>query len=173
MSMFLGSAGTGGISSSKDWLRGRADPDPLLPGRCGLGVRKVRSVIEPLLPRLRKPDWSRKGCEAVEATEALRRCVRFVCTSATRIGVVGRARRAAAAAAADKELFDSWRLKTAAAAVAALGFAVAAAVAWHVSSLVARLDTQRDAGEQGESNNKIENRSERHIQHDDLIEGWV
>ena len=76
--MFLGSAGTGGSPAVRDcprwWL------DPLLPGRWGLGVRKVRSVIEPLLPRRRRPPgppgWS--GAGPVEATEALRRFVRFV-----------------------------------------------------------------------------------------------
>lgn len=66
----------------------------------------------------------------VEAMDALRRIVRFVWTSAIRVGVIGRARRAAAAAAADREGFESWRLKTAAAAVVAavvaLGLAVAA-----------------------------------------------
>jgi hypothetical protein len=88
--------------------------------------------MEPLLPRLVKGGasrgvWSDKAVR-VEAMDALRRRVRFVCTSATLVGVVGRARRAAAAAAAesDDEAFGSWRLKTAAAAVAALGSAVAA-----------------------------------------------
>lgn len=46
--------------------------------------------------------------------DALRRNVRLVCTSATRVGVVGRARSAAVAAAADN-----------AAADAAVGLAVA------------------------------------------------
>ncbi len=59
--------------------------------------------------------------------EALRRIVRFVWTSATLVGVIGRARRAAAAAAADSEgLLSRFLLKTAAAAVAALGLTVAA-----------------------------------------------
>ena len=95
------------MSSLKDCAR--CWPEALLPGRFGLGVRKVRSVIDPLLPRLRRPACSRVCSDAlpVEATDALRRTVRFVCTSATRVGVVGRARRAAAAAAADKEGFDS------------------------------------------------------------------
>lgn len=84
--------------------------------------------MDPLLPRLCNPDWSRtcSGVVAVEATDALRREARFVWTSPTRVGVAGRARRAAAAAAADREGFDSWCLKTAAAAMAALGLAVAA-----------------------------------------------
>lgn len=63
---------------------------------------------------------------AEEAVDALRRNVRLVWTSDTRVGVMGRAARAAAAAAADKEELDSWRLKTAAAAVAAFGLAVVA-----------------------------------------------
>lgn len=61
----------------------------------------------------------------IDAMDALRLRVRFVSTSATRVGVIGRARSAAAAAAADKEELDAWRLKTVAAAVAALGSAVA------------------------------------------------
>lgn len=48
--------------------------------------------------------------------DALRRRVRFVWTSATLVGVMGRARRAAAAAAAEREVLESWRRKTAAAA---------------------------------------------------------
>lgn len=88
--------------------------------------------MEPLLPRLCSSGGPRAVSDAVavDATDALRRIVRFVCTSATLVGVVGRARRAAAAAAADREEFDSWRLKTAAAAVAALGFTVAAVSGW-------------------------------------------
>jgi len=64
--------------------------------------------------------------------------VRFVWTSATFVGVVGLAASAAAAAAADKEEFDSWRLKTAAAAVAALGFAVAVVSGCLVDGMVSQ-----------------------------------
>lgn len=51
--------------------------------------------------------------------------VRLVCTSPTLMGVVGLERRAAAAAADDSEVFELRRPNTAAAAVAALGSAVA------------------------------------------------
>lgn len=84
--------------------------DPLLPRRCRFGLPFVIG------------DSVRDD----EATDALRRRVRFVCTSATRVGVMGCARRAAAAAAADNVELGSWRLKTAAAAVAAFGSTVAA-----------------------------------------------
>jgi hypothetical protein len=63
-----------------------------------------------------------------EETEVLRRAVRLVCTSATFIGVWGRARRAAAAAAEDSALLGSWfaaDMKADAAAVVAFGFALA------------------------------------------------
>jgi hypothetical protein len=53
-SRFWGNAGTGGISSLANWFF--CWPDALLAGRFGLGVRKVRSVIDPLLPRLCSPD---------------------------------------------------------------------------------------------------------------------
>lgn len=68
------------------------------------------------------------GALPEEDTEALRRMVRFVCTSATFVGVWGRARRAAAAAAEESALFGFWLaadMKADAAAVVALGFAVA------------------------------------------------
>jgi len=83
--------------------------------------------MEPLLPRRRKLGRPRFSDEAAEdARDALRRMVRFVWTSATLMGVVGRAARAAAAAAAESDVvLGSWRLNTAAAAVAALGFGVA------------------------------------------------
>lgn len=60
-----------------------------------------------------------------EETEALRRAVRFVCTSPTLVGVCGRARSAAAAAADESDLFGlclAADMKAEAAAVAALGF---------------------------------------------------
>lgn len=60
-----------------------------------------------------------------ELTEGLLLCARFDCTSATLVGVMGRARRAAAAAADDNDEVEVCRLrKTEAAAVAAFGFAV-------------------------------------------------
>jgi len=83
--------------------------------------------MEPLLPRLCKLGlpFVSDAPVAVEATDALRRKVRLVWTSATRVGAVGYAWRAAAAAAADnKEGLDSRRGKTAAAAVVALGSTV-------------------------------------------------
>lgn len=63
-------------------------------------------------------------------TDALRFCVRFVCTSATLVGVVGRDRNAAAAAADEREEVDARRANAEAAAVAAFGFAVAAVNGW-------------------------------------------
>lgn len=50
--------------------------------------------------------------------------VRLDCTSATIVGVVGRALNAAAAAADDSDEDDAWRKNAEAAAVAAFGFAV-------------------------------------------------
>lgn len=142
---FRGRAGTGGISSGaiwpRDWLCCRC-ADPPLPGRCGLGLRNVLSVMEPLLPRLCRPGLPWPSDEAAdEAADPLRRMVRLVWTSATRVGVIGRAARAAAAAAADSDEFDSWRLKTAAAAVAALGFALAAVSGCFVGDIVSRCST--------------------------------
>lgn len=62
---------------------------------------------------------------ARDDTEGLLLAARFDCTSATFVGVIGRALRAAAAAADDKDALESRRLmNTAAAAVAAFGFAV-------------------------------------------------
>jgi hypothetical protein len=49
---------------------------------------------------------------------------RFDCASATLVGVMGRALRAAAAAADDNEVEGSRRMNADAAAVAAFGFAV-------------------------------------------------
>lgn len=98
---------------------------PLLLGRCGLGDRKVLSVMDPWLPLLRRLGLPSSSAVPEEETEAVRARVRFVWTSATFVGVVGRARKAAAAAADDRLLDGSRCLKTAAAAVAALGLAVA------------------------------------------------
>ena len=67
----------------------------------------------------------------VEEMEALRRRERFVWTSATLVGVCGRARRAAAAAADERDLGGfcfAADMKADAAAVAAFGFAVAGEV---------------------------------------------
>jgi hypothetical protein len=59
--------------------------------------------------------------------EAVLRRVRFVCTSATDVGVVGRALRAAAAAAEESEAFEARFFRKAwAAAVAAEGSALEA-----------------------------------------------
>lgn len=96
-------------------LRGDGDRD-----------RKVRSVIELELGWRRRLAAGRyKSKLARDDTEALRRTERLGWTSATRVGAIGRARKAAAAAADDKELVNSRRfMKADAAAVAALGFAV-------------------------------------------------
>jgi hypothetical protein len=109
----FGMAGTGGASSKL----GRADP------RFGDGSRNVRSVIEPELPL--RSSWA-PGCPRtdpvaelpIEEFELALRIVLFVWTSATDVGVVGRARNAAAAAAADKEALDAWGLRKANAAAA-------------------------------------------------------
>lgn len=67
-------------------------------------------------------------CPADDDCDSLLRSVRFVCTFATSMGVVGRALRAAAAAAAAalREAVLDERRKAEAAAVAAAGFAVEA-----------------------------------------------
>lgn len=109
----LGNAGTGGTSRSLG--------AGLRPGE---GVRKVRSIIEPTLGVLvsSRPPLT---LPVREVREGLLLCALFDCTSATFVGVIGRALRAAAAAAEDKDEVESRRLmNTAAAAVAALGFAV-------------------------------------------------
>lgn len=82
--------------------------------------------MDPELPRLwspGRPAWA--ASEPLDETEPLRRTVRFVWTSATLVGVCGRALSAAAAAADESEGGpDSRRLKADRAAVAAFGFAV-------------------------------------------------
>lgn len=110
---FFGIAGTGGASPQL----GRADP------RFGDGSRNVRSVIEPELPL--RSSWDPGGPRTdpetelpIEEFELVLRIVLFVWTSATDVGVVGRARNAAAAAAADKEALDAWGLRKANAAAA-------------------------------------------------------
>lgn len=111
--MFFGMVGTGGASSKL----GRADP------LFGDGFRNVRSVIEPKLP-LRSscdPGGPRTDPETelpIEEFELVLRIVLFVWTSATDVGVDGRARNAVAAAAADKEVLDTWGLRKANAAAA-------------------------------------------------------
>lgn len=86
--------------------------------------RRDRSEREPALGDL----FSARPLSRLPAEEidALRRLVRFVWTSATLVGVWGRARRAAAAAAEERLCDEVWRVKAEAAAVAAFGFAVAA-----------------------------------------------
>lgn len=91
--------------------------------RPGEGDLKVRSVIELALGDL----WSCfpwRDRSGLLVREALLLRARFDWTSATLVGVVGRALRAAAAAADDNEFEGSLRMKAEAAAVAAFGFAV-------------------------------------------------
>ncbi len=92
-----------------------------------------------VLPRLSSRPWPLANLTLPEEdTEALRRAVRFVCTSATFVGVWGRARRAAAAAAEDSALFGFWLvadMKADAAAVVALGFAVAEFKGYNVATV--------------------------------------
>lgn len=116
--MVFGSAGTGGASTAL--------------GTCGDGdvSRKVRSDIELLLPLRSKaapggPLTDPAVELPMEEVEPALRTIRFVCTSATDIGVVGRDRRAAPAAAEASEALETWFLRKAwAAAVAALGLAL-------------------------------------------------
>jgi hypothetical protein len=142
---FCGIAGTGGASwAGKTEIEAGLLPPPwlltalpLLPGRAGLGLRKVRSVMLPWLPLLfssllgllvlmTPPRDSTVAAVPLDETEPFRRRFRLVCTSATLVGVAGRALRAAAAAAEESDRFGLLvRLKTARAAVAAFGFAVA------------------------------------------------
>lgn len=88
--------------------------------------------MDPELPCLLSCPPGRAGVSGVvlpmdDDRDALLRVFLFVWTSATFVGVVGRALRAAAAAAALREaVLDSRRVKAEMAAVAALGFAVEA-----------------------------------------------
>jgi hypothetical protein len=117
---FFGIAGTGGASSKLALV------DPLF----GDGSRNVRSVIDPELPL--RSSWAPGGPRVdpaaelpIEEFELVLRIVLLVCTSATEVGVVGRARNAAAAAAADKEALEAWGFRKAnAAAVCAEAFAL-------------------------------------------------
>jgi hypothetical protein len=95
-------AGTGGASAA---LGTGCD-------RAGEGARKVRSVIDPELPL--RSNWNPGRPLVVdpvelpmEEVEPLLRRVLLVCTSATDVGVVGRALRAAAAAADEREAFEA------------------------------------------------------------------
>lgn len=85
----------------------------------------MRSVIDPVLGVLRicLPPPPRSWL-LVEVTEALLRATRLDGASATFVGVIGRALRAAAAAADERVVEGSRRMKADAAAVAALGLAV-------------------------------------------------
>lgn len=80
----------------------------------------MRSIIEPTLGvRI-----SSRRLPVVDATDGLRRERRFDCTSATMVGLVGRALSAAAAAAEERDASEERRMKAEAAAVAALALAV-------------------------------------------------
>jgi hypothetical protein len=115
----FGMAGTGGASTA------------LGTGRAGEGSRNVRSDIDPLLPlRCSSGRGSPIVDPAVElvmdAFEVALRSILFVWSSAGFEGVVGLDRNAAAAAPAASAALDVWFLRKAwAAAVAALGFAIA------------------------------------------------
>lgn len=61
----------------------------------------------------------------MDEVDSARRSILFVWTSATDVGLVGRARKAAAAAADEREALEAWLFRKAwAAAVAAEGLAV-------------------------------------------------
>jgi hypothetical protein len=115
----FGSAGTGGASAALGTCR------------AGDGSRKVRSDMEPLLPlRSREAPGGLLAGVVVELpteeVEPALRSIRLVCTSATDVGVVGRLRSAVPAAAAAREALELWFFKNAcAAALVALGFALA------------------------------------------------
>jgi hypothetical protein len=112
----LGIAGTGGASEA---LGTGCD-------RAGEAARNVRSDIEPELPL--RSSWASGGPLAdpvelpTDEVEPALRSVLFVCTSATEVGVVGRALRAAAAAAEDRAALEARFFRKAwAAALAAEG----------------------------------------------------
>lgn len=98
--------------------------------RAGEGSRKVRSDIDPLLPRRSRalpcgPLVDPAIELPIDELEPARRSIRLVWTSPTDTGVVGRARNAAAAAAADSDALEAWFFRKAeAAAVVALALAV-------------------------------------------------
>lgn len=113
---FCGIVGTGGASGAL----GRAAP------LAGEGSRNVLSDIELELRRRSNCGDDRAGTElALEEPEFVLRIVRFVWTSATLVGDVGRDRSAAAAAAAESVALDLLRARNAwAAAVVAEGSAL-------------------------------------------------
>lgn len=116
--IIFGIEGTGGASAA------------LGTPRAGEGSRKVRSDIDPLLPR-RSRVWPSGPLVdpaielPIDELEPALRSILFVWTSLTDTGVVGRARNAAAAAADESDAFEAWFFRKAeAAAVAALALSV-------------------------------------------------
>lgn len=91
----------------------------------GEGSRKVRSDIDPLLPRRSRLGLVDPATELpTDEFEPDLRSIRLVWTSATDMGVVGLDRNAAAAAEAEREALEVWFFRNAwAAAVVAEGFA--------------------------------------------------
>jgi hypothetical protein len=117
--MFFGIDGTGGASGA------------LGTPRAGEGSRKVRSDIDPLLPRRSRVPFPGVPLTdpafelAIDEFDPALRSILLVCTSPTDTGLVGRARNAAAAAEAERDALEAWLFKKAeAAAVAALALAV-------------------------------------------------
>lgn len=112
--MFLGIEGTGGASAA------------LGTGRAGEGSRKVRSDIDPLLPRRWRfcpPPLDPATELPIEEVEPVLWSILLVWTSPTDTGVVGRDRNAAAAAAEESDALEAWFFRKAdTAAVAALAF---------------------------------------------------
>lgn len=102
--------GTGGASRAAGLAAPRF-------GDCSRNV-PMRSVMEPELSLRSSIELGRPFTDALREleTEALRRCVRLVCTSATFVGVVGRDLSAAPAAAAARVAFDFCAVKAKAAA---------------------------------------------------------
>jgi hypothetical protein len=112
--MLFGIAGTGGASTALGTGAAGLDGD---------GSRNVRSVMDPELPLRCNCDPGRAVPDTelpIEDVEPLLFIVRFVCTSATDVGIDGLARNAAAAAAAERDTFEAWLFRKAwAAAVVA------------------------------------------------------
>jgi hypothetical protein len=115
--IFFGMAGTGGASAA------------LGTGRAGEGSRKVRSDIDPLLPRRWRvcpggPPFDPATELPIDEVEPVLWSILLVWTSPTDTGVVGRDRNAAAAAAEESDAFEAWffrKAETAAVAALALG----------------------------------------------------
>jgi hypothetical protein len=109
-STLLGIVGTGGASTALGTCCDRAGDD----------CRKVRSDIDPELPR--RSSWEPGGPLGdpvelpMEEVELVLRKVLFVCTSATFVGVAGRALKAAAAAADEREALEARLFRKACAA---------------------------------------------------------